>query len=200
MIVPFRSFFGVCALAFAFSTTACQSNSNHAMSESEMTAKWMEYSTPGDAHKTMAYKEGTWDMKVKSFMAPGAPCQESTGTSVVKWVMDGRFLEDNTTSSMGGMPFTGHGMSGFDNLTKRYTSVWCDSMGTGIVQSEGTYDAKSKTINYASHMPDFATGEYTNARMVETKKDNDHWMFQMYCPDVNGDEYMSMQIEYTRAK
>lgn len=191
---------GASALALALCATACQSTSKHAMSEAEMMTKWTEYATPSESHKALESKAGRWSLKVKMFMAPGAPASESPATSESKWVMDGRYLEDNTTGSFQGQPFLGHGVTGYDNLTKKYNAVWFDNMGTGIMKSEGTYDAKTKTFTYASQQPDFAAGEYVKARVVETLVDNDHWTMQVYGPDPDGNEFLCMEIEYTRAR
>ena len=43
---------------------------------------------------------------------------------------------------MMGTPFTGHGMTGYDNVTGKYWSTWTDSMSTGIMVSEGSCDAE----------------------------------------------------------
>ena len=41
----------------------------------------MKAGAPGDAHKKLEAMTGTWDAKVTSWMAPGKPPIESTGTS-----------------------------------------------------------------------------------------------------------------------
>ena len=45
---------------------------------------------------------------------------------------------------MMGMPFTGHGMRGYDNVSGKYWSTWNDSMSTGMMVSEGTCDAQKR--------------------------------------------------------
>ena len=194
------SFVGACALASSFAAFACNSAPQAQMSEAEMMAKWTEYATPGEAHKVLDYKVGRWNLKVRMYMAPDAPPSESTGTSVMKWIMDGRYMQDETTGSANGMPFSGHGIAGYDNLTKRYVSVWIDNMGTGVLRSEGTYDAKHKTFTFTSQQPDFAAGEYTEVRTVDEKIDDDHFVVRVFGPDPSGKEFKSMELEYTRAR
>lgn len=36
-----------------------------------------------------------------------------------------------------GQPFTGIGMHGYENLTKKYVTMWIDSIGTGIFVKDG---------------------------------------------------------------
>ena len=54
--------------------------------------------------------------------------------------LDGRVMVEDMQSQMHGQPFTGHGMSGYDNVTGKYWSTWNDSMSTGLMVSEGTCD------------------------------------------------------------
>jgi hypothetical protein len=188
------------AVALAWCASACQSTPHESLSEEEMMARWMEYSTPSEAHKVLNSKVGRWNLNVTMYMAPGAPGEKSTGTSDVKWVMDGRYLQDDTNGSSMGQPFSGHGLTGYDNLTHTYTGVWIDNMGTGILKSEGTYDPKTRTFHWKGQHPDFVHGTYVESRAVETCVDNDHWNVQMYAPDASGEEYLMLNLEYTRAR
>jgi hypothetical protein len=164
-----------------------------------MMAKWMEFASPGAAHKVLDPKVGKWTLKVKMFQ-PGQPTQESPGTSEMKWIMDGRYLSDTTDGSFMNMPFKGMGMTGYDNLKKKYVSTWVDNMGTGISYAEGTYDAASKTFTYSGQSPDVMAGKYVPSRMTEKWTDADHWTMQMFAPGADGKEMMQMQIDYARSK
>ena len=46
---------------------------------------------------------------------------------------------------MMGMPFQGMSTMAYDNGKKTFMSTWIDNMGTGILETEGTYDAGTKT-------------------------------------------------------
>lgn len=164
-------------------------------------ARWMEFMTPGAAHKLLDPKVGTWNMRVRMFGAPGAPPQESTGTSTVQWILDGRFLSDTSTGESNGMPFRGAGLTGYDNLKKCYVSSWIDNFGTGILHAEGSYDARTKTFHYESEGPDLMyTNTYVPTRATEAWIDADHWVMQSFAPDADGKEYLAMQIDYARVK
>src|SRR3989442_441387 len=60
--------------------------------EKAMMEAWAKVATPGEAHKWLEPVVGTWDAKITMWMTPGAPPQESTGTSENKWVLGGRFV------------------------------------------------------------------------------------------------------------
>src|SRR2546423_14293165 len=59
------------------------------MQKAQMDA-WMKASTPGDAHKKLDGMVGAWNVTVKSWMAPGAPPMESTGSAVDSRGLGGR--------------------------------------------------------------------------------------------------------------
>src|ERR1043165_7932011 len=102
-----------------------------------MMEAWMKASTPGDAHKKLDNMVGTWDVTVKSWMAPGEPPMESTGTAMNQWVLGGRWMEEKFTGSFMGMPFQGIGYTGYDNIKKQYVGTWMDNMTTAMMGSRG---------------------------------------------------------------
>ena len=114
-----------------------------AMSQDEMMKAWMAFATPGAPHKALEMTAGSWDVKTKMWMAPGAPPQETAGTSENKMILGGRYLEQRYEGAMMGQPFSGIGVTGFDNYKKKFVSTWIDSMGTGIMSMAGTANKKS---------------------------------------------------------
>lgn len=176
-------------------------NAGEPPSEQLMMARWMEFMTPGEAHKALDPRVGSWNLEVSMFNGPGTPPTKSTGTSSVQWILDGRFLADTTSGDFNGMPFRGAGLTGYDNLKKCYVSSWIDNFGTGILHGEGHYDAATKTFHYLSEGPDMLfTNEYVPTRATERWIDADHWVMQAFAPDADGKEYLAMQIDYARVR
>ena len=99
---------------------------------------YMKAGTPGAPHEALAAAVGSYDLKIKSWHEPGGPPMEETGTATRTMALDGRVLMEDLTASMMGMSFTGHGMTGYDNVIGKYWSIWTDSMSTGLMVSEGT--------------------------------------------------------------
>ncbi len=189
----------LCAALVAFAATSCSSTKSATpVNAAEMQAKFTAYATPSAGHKALEQKIGKWKLAVTMFMAPGTPPIQSTGTSEVKWILDGRYVEDVTEGEAMGQPFHGKGLVGYDNLKKKYVSTWIDTMSTGVMTGEGAYDAAKKTWTYTTSIPDVMAGEYTKGRSIERFVDNDHWVMQSFTPDPNGDEFLSMEIHYTR--
>ena len=172
-----------------------------------MMKQMMELSKLNDNHKILASIAGTWNYNVKMWMAPGAPPTMSTGIGVRKAIMGGRYFTFEVTGQMQmpgadgkmkSMEFKGMSIEGYDNAKQKFVSTWCDNMGTGIMMSEGTYDAASKTFNY--------TGEYEGmpgmkSKVRETVKivDANHHNFE-YFEDRGTGEMKSVEISYTRKK
>jgi len=165
-----------------------------------MMQKWMEYMTQGEAHKALDHRAGKWDLTVKMTMAPGAPATESKATAEIRWILDGRYQADETHGSFEGMPFQGHGLMGYDNFKKKYFSAWIDNMGTGLTTNEGSYDPATKTFTFVGEGLDPMAGKLVRQRSVERVIDADHWQLQMFAPGPDGEEYMTMEIDYARAK
>jgi hypothetical protein len=192
----------VCAALIAIVATGCSSTKETKaaapVNQAEMEAKWMSYATPSTGHEALKQKLGKWKLAVSIFMAPGQPPMQWTGTSETKSIMDGRYIEDTTDGEMMGQAFHGQGLVGYDNLKKKYMLTWIDNAGTGVTTGEGTYDAAKKTWSYTTTQPDVMAGKYVKGRITERFIDNDHAVWQSFGPDADGNEFMGMEIHYTR--
>jgi hypothetical protein len=191
------------------STTGASTSSATGMpSEAEMMKMMMEMAKVNDNHKLLASTEGTWSFVTKMWMNgdPSSKPEESKGTAVRKSVMGGRYIvmDVNGKFKMPGpdgkpkeMEFKGQGIDGYDNAKQKFVSTWMDSMTTGIMMSEGSYDPATKTLTY--------TGEYQMApamkeqiRSVIKLADKDHMVFEWY-ENRGGTEAKTMEIDYTRS-
>ena len=164
--------------------------------KAEMEA-YMKAGTPGAPHKAMAATVGTYEVKAKSWDAPGKPPREETGTATRAMALDGRVLVEEFKGTMMGMPFTGHGMRGYDNVTGKYWSTWMDSMSTGLMVSEGTCDAKDTCTFTGSWNDPIKKGPVT-ARMTSRWTSPTSEVFEMYGPGRDGKEFKMMELTYTK--
>ena len=170
-------------------------------------AKMMEMAKPGDNHKILADMVGTWKYQVKFWMAPDAPPSESSGTTVYKAIMGGRYVIGNVTGQME-MPgadgkmkkteFKGMSIDAYDNVKQKFVSTWIDNMGTGVMMMDGTYDPATQSLTYtgtAEMMP----GMTSKVRQVIKVGDKNHHSMEYY-EDRGQGEVKTMQIDYTRKK
>lgn len=177
-------------------------------SEAEMMAKMVELGQPGKSHQLLAQLVGTWDYKVKFAAEPGAALAEAGhGTAVRTSIMGGRYfvLHVNGKMLMPGADgkvqdtnFEGMSVDGYDNVKQKFVSSWIDSMGTSIVDSEGTYDPADKTFTYDFEM-EMLPGMKTKARQVIKILDADHNQLDWY-EMQGGKEIKTMEIDYARQK
>ena len=184
------------AFAMSFANSVFAQEEGQEMTP-EMKA-WMEYMTPGWAHEMMAKSVGEWTAENTMWEYPGAEPMKSGGTVKNEMILGGRYLQATHSGTVMGMPFDGLNLSGYDNHTKKFISIWIDNMGTGISKSEGTYDEKTNSINYVGNMVDPMTGEDMTYRGVAKMIDDDHQEFVMYMKDKDGKEFKSFVMKYKR--
>lgn len=160
--------------------------------------KWMDYMTPGDAHKSMAHCVGTWKSKITMWMDPKAEPTKSEGSATFEMILGGRYLQGKHSGNMMGMPFEGFSLDGFDNTTKQFTSVWVDNMGTGTMVLKGTYDEATKTTTYTGECVDPMTGGNMKIKQTITFTSDNAMVMEMFGPDKSGNEFKMMRLEASR--
>ncbi|MGH7231652.1 MAG: DUF1579 domain-containing protein [Nitrospiraceae bacterium] len=158
---------------------------------------YTKLATPGEPHKQFASLAGSWTTKTKEWMEPGKPPTESTGSVEMRMVLGGRFLQQEFTGDMMGQPYSGMGISAYDNLLKRYVSTWIDTMGTGVFVMEGTASPDGKTITLKGQHAELDGGHMTH-RAVWKIVDGNTQTFDMYGTHQGGKEMKMMEITYTR--
>ncbi len=172
----------------------------HAQADGDPMQRMMAAATPGAAHKFLDTFVGTWDLTTRVWMEPGAPPAESNGTAEVRWILEGRYLEDVTTGSMMGMPLHGRGISGYDNMKKKYVAIWIDNMSTAISTMEGSLDETGRVLTYHGRIDDPMTGETGKpVKYVLRVEGPDTHVFEMHDPQAAGQTRI-MEITYRRKK
>ncbi len=160
----------------------------------------MAAGTPGKMHERLAGEVGTWECATQMWMQPGGEPMSSTGTSVVKPLMDGRYTQVEMNGDMPGMgPYEGIGIYGFDNVTQKFVSTWIDNHGTGIMVGTGELSADGKTLTweFTGNCP--ITKQPMVMKEVETTIGPNAKRLEMFGPDPKtGEVFKMMSIEMTR--
>lgn len=140
-----------------------------------MMKKMMEaqqkYAALGPEHEALKKAAGTWTVTAQWWEDPKAPPQESTGTATFKMALGDRFLVEEFSGTMMGQPFMGMGVTGFNNMTKKYENDWRDNMMTGTMRGEGTADKTGKVITFKLTGVDMF-GKKINGKEVMTHNDD----------------------------
>ena len=99
-----------------------------------------EQPKPGPEHEMLKKHAGEWTTVMK---AGGG---EFKGTYSAKMELGGLWLVGSLESDLGGQKFSGKSLETYDAASKKFVSVWADSMGTKPMHMEGTYDEKTKAL------------------------------------------------------
>jgi hypothetical protein len=153
---------------------------------------------PGPEHELLKQDVGTWDATVEIF-EPGKPPAVSKGSETTSLV-GGFWAVSDFKSDLMGQPFEGRGTVGFDTNKKKYVSTWVDSMSTGFMTGEATYDPKTKTMTGFMEGFDPAQGKAVKMRETTEWKDADTKVFTMFMTGPDGKEVQTMKITYKRRK
>lgn len=153
--------------------------------------------TPGPQHAALAATAGTYDVKARSWHDPSGPPMEETGSVTRTMTLEGRVLVEEFKGSMMGMPFVGHGMMGYDNVSAKYWSTWTDSMSTGIMVSTGDCDAQQACTFTGTWNDPIKNGPIT-AHMSSRWTSPTTQVFEMRAPGKDGTEMKMMELTYTR--
>jgi len=191
----FITFSSLFFLSIFCNANFAQDSTNH----DAMMKAWQEYMSPGPMHQMLAKGVGEWIANIKMWEDPNMPPSESTGTSVVKSILGGRYFQGTYTGTYNGMEMNGQDIVGYDNAKKKFFNTWIDNFGTGIMYLEGTYDENSKLFTYTGSMIDPMSGNDIPVRETFSMSDADHQHMEMFITQ-NGQDYKTMEIDYTRKK
>jgi hypothetical protein len=168
-------------------------------SHDEMMKAWQEYMTPGPMHQMLAKGVGEWTANIKMWEDPSKPPTESKGTSEVKSILGGRYIQGNYKGTFNGMEMNGQDITGYDNAKKKFFNTWIDNFGTGIMHLEGTYDEGTGTLTFTGTSIDPMSGKDIPVRETFKFIDPDHQHMEMFMTD-KGQEFKTMEIDYIRNK
>jgi Protein of unknown function (DUF1579) len=196
-----------CALALpiggAYATDAA--NSAPAAMDANAMKAMMERTSPNEHHTLLGTLVGEWEYTTSMKMNPNDKPVASSGTSSIKSIFGGRFIQSTMKGAMimngQSQAFEGMGLSGYDNSTEEFNEIWLDDMSTSIMHSKGTYDAKTKTITYKGTYSCPMNGA-KNAPFRSDLKfiDADSYSYTMYALDDAGKEYAAFEMLSKRKK
>jgi hypothetical protein len=165
--------------------------------QAEMLKKMEAAGRPGPAHDALKALVGSWKAEVKCWMDPGGLPEISKGTATARWVLSGRFLEEEFRGEMMGKPFTGRTLMGYDNTKKTFNSVWVCDTQTSMFVSEGKGDSGFKVLTLEGKSTCPATDRKDIPMKTVLRVINpDKHILEMY--DGSQGNAKTMEIIYTR--
>lgn len=170
--------------------------------QAKMMEAWMKLAVPGEHHEHLKPFAGNWNNVVKWRYSPDAPWEETRGKSEAEWILGGRFLRQQTEGESmmeGSPPFEGFGIIGYDNLKKKYISVWMDNMGTMILIAEGTCNASGKVITFKGEYNDAMSGGKKKSKSVYRVINDNKYVIEMFDYGPDGREFKNLEVVFTRS-
>jgi hypothetical protein len=160
----------------------------------------MAASTPGKMHEQLAKAAGDWQGRQTMWMVDGADPVQNEVASRVTPIMDGRYLKiefSGQTPNMG--PFTGFGLTGYDNVSGKVVSTWIDNWSTGIMYGLGEISDDGKTITTKMSHNCPINKKPVVIRQIETLTSPNTKTLEMFSTDPKTDrEFKMLSIELTR--
>jgi len=136
---------------------------------------------------------GTWDATVEMMG------QTSKGTETCRLGLGGFFLITDHDGSFMGMPFKGHGVTGWDAASKSFQGIWADSSGSPMTEVKEARFSRDGTVYSASAGGLDFSGKPAQFRHVTTFKGKDNRIYDTFQITPDG-EQLVMKIRYTRQK
>ena len=190
-------------LAAAHSQEAAPTREEQSAMMEEMMKKAQELGSPGEWHAKLNPLVGTWDVETRMWMGgegAGEP-MVSKGNSTNSWILGGRFLRQDFQGEMMGQPFTGIGLTGYDNFSKKYVSMWIDDMSTVLSTMEGSVDRTGTVFTTYGKMHEWTTGELDKTvKYVLRIIDENMHVFEIHDPYIGEPNTKVLELTYTRKK
>ena len=161
-------------------------------------AQAMKRDVPGPIHQRLNELAGSWDVAVRYTIANKQ--HEGKATCEAKWILDGRFLQQEYHSRFQGKPYQVVQLLGFDNLRKKTFEIMMDNLGTGVLHNEGSISEDGKVITNVGQSLDPVTGKPYKLRTVTTIVDRDHFTLEWFHADDGGKEDRVVSMSHTRKK
>ncbi len=171
-----------------------------ALTPAEYRAAAAELAAPQEPHAFLARLEGSWDVVMLVFPAPGVPPHELRGSMISEVILDGRFLH-NEFEARGedGMTLRGLGLTGYDNATECFTGTWIDTQHTSFSPfSCGERSANGQRLILRSTFKDPLTGEKLVKRDVLTLEGPDRHLYESFVSSSETSEFRAMSMVLTR--
>ena len=146
---------------------------------------------PGPEHAMLKELAGTWKGKMKM------QGMESDVDCTYRMECGGLWLTSNFRTKFGDQAFQGKGFDTYDAASKKFKSVWIDSMSTKPMLMEGAFDSATKTLTL-SGMGTGPDGKEAMHKITSTMTDKDTMTSRMVIGSP-GAEAELFTIEYKRS-
>ena len=139
---------------------------------------------------------GTWDVELTFLFQPGRPGVTVKGTSTIRPVFDGLFVEEKIEGVLNGTPFTTLAWTGYNTATRQYEATRIATTNTSRIAETGSYDETTKQFELKADYP--LAGETWHQRTVIQHASADAMTATSYLSFGSVPEWKGVEIKYTR--
>jgi len=158
-----------------------------------------EQSRMSPEHRLMMENAGHWREEVKIWAIPGQGDPSVyivDRSSMVK--AEGRFLVSEMRGMMNNQPYEAQSVLGYDNTKRMFVKTWFDNFGTSILVLEGSFDEKTKTIDFRGTALDPISRNPVKIHQVLKMSEPTTQTLEIFVENKEGREVKSMEIKSSR--
>ena len=162
-----------------------------------MTAATTAGAAPADPeHARLGAMIGTWDVDLTFWFRPGGAGLTTKGTSTIRPLFDGLFVEEKIEGALAGTPFTTLAWTGFNTATHQYEATRIASTNSGRIAETGGYDETAKQFVLKADY--VLAGDTWHQRTVIAPVSVDAMTASSYLSFGSVPEWKAVEIKYTR--
>ena len=149
-------------------------------------------------HARLQAMTGTWDVELTFWFKPGGPGLTTKGTSTIRQLLNGLFIEEKIEGTLNGTPFTTLAWTGYNTDSHQYEATRIASTNTARIAEAGRYDEKTNTLELNADYP--LAGDTWHQRTVIQQTSADAMTASSYLRFGTVPEWKGVEIKYTRRK
>ncbi len=161
---------------------------------------YMKLGAVNENHAYFKKFAGDWTVTAKMWVFPGSEATVSQNKAHAELILGGRFLAMTFEGTMMGQPFEGRQLSGYDNLIKKYITLWTDNTSTAFYLTTGVLDPATNTMTETGLWPDPMSGGEVKVRNVVRFVGPDEFTYESYMTLPDGKEFKSLEQRGVRSK
>jgi len=147
-------------------------------------------------HARLTAMSGTWDVEMTFWLRPGGPGITTKGTSTIRPLLNGLFVEEKIEGTLNGAPFTTLAWTGFNTATHQYEATRIASTNTIRIAETGSYDENTRQFELKADYP--MAGDTWHQRTVIQQASPDAMTASSYLSFGAVPEWKGVEIKYTR--
>jgi hypothetical protein len=147
-------------------------------------------------HARLTALAGTWDVEMTFKFRPDGPGIQTKGTSIIRSLLGGQFIEEKIDGVLAGTPFTTLAWTGYNTGTKQYEATRIASTNTARIAETGSYDEATRQFELKA---DYAlAGDTWHQRTVIQLLSANTMVATSYLSFGTVPEWKAVEIKYTR--